>query len=91
MRGMGSRGCSPSSQRRTREVSVETWAAPSWRARRLTWRASSPLDQPLRRNQELSSSFGRFSACIALMSSSPFTGTPPSPRTARRVEAPGTS
>ena len=51
---MGSRGCSPSSQRRTREVSVLMWWAPIWRARRLTWRASSPLDQPLRTNHELS-------------------------------------
>ncbi|MGC0400025.1 hypothetical protein RKD27_002669 [Streptomyces sp. SAI-126] len=60
--GMGSRGFSPSSQRRTREVSVEMWLAPNWRALRLTWRASSPLDQPLRTNQEVSSSFGRLSA-----------------------------
>lgn len=34
--GMGSLGFSPSSQRRTREVSVEMWLAPNWRARRLT-------------------------------------------------------
>ncbi|GAA3295564.1 hypothetical protein GCM10020295_23090 [Streptomyces cinereospinus] len=34
--GIGSRGFSPSSQRRTREVSVETWLAPTWRARRFT-------------------------------------------------------
>ncbi len=60
--GIGSRGCSPSSQRRTREVSVLTWCAPVWRALRLTWRASSPLDQPLRPNQEVSFSFGCFSA-----------------------------
>ncbi len=59
--GMGSRGCSPSSHRRTREVSVETWCAPICRALRFTWRASSPFDQPLRANQEPSFSFGCFS------------------------------
>lgn len=40
--GIGSRGCSPSSQRRTLEVSVLMWWAPNCRALRLTWRASSP-------------------------------------------------
>lgn len=77
IRGIGSRGFSPSSQRRTREVSVEMWLAPNCRARRFTWRASSPLDQPLRRNHELSSSLGRFSAFVTLPSLPP-TGTPPS-------------
>ncbi len=82
IRGMGSRGFSPSSQRRTREVSVEMWLAPSWRARRFTWRASSPLDQPLRANQDVSSSFGRLSGCDALpalvpLPPLPLTGTPP--------------
>ncbi len=79
MRGIGSRGFSPSSQRRTREVSVEMWLAPNWRALRFTWRASSPLDQPLRTNHEPSSSLGRLSACVPLPPLPP-TGTPPSLR-----------
>ncbi len=83
IRGIGSRGFSPSSQRRTREVSVEMWLAPSWRARRFTWRASSPFDQPLRTNQDASSSFGRLSACdappaLVPLPLLPLTGTPPS-------------
>ncbi len=88
--GIGSRGCSPSSQRRTREVSVLTWWAPSCLALRFTCRASSPLDQPLRRNQEFSWSLGRLSVLSAAFSAfsglsaplvpmtSPLTGTPPS-------------
>ena len=35
------------------------WWAPIWRALRFTWRASSPLDQPLRTNHEPSCSLGR--------------------------------
>lgn len=76
MRGIGSRGISPSSQRRTREVSVLMWCAPSWRARRLTCRASSPFDQPLRTNHELSCSLGRLPALVPLAPLPP-TGTPP--------------
>ncbi len=83
---MGSRGFSPSSQRRTREVSVEMWLAPNCRALRFTWRASSPLDQPLRTNHEVSSSFGRFSALPELVPPPPLplTGTPPSLKTTCR-------
>ncbi len=74
-RGMGSRGFSPSSQRRTREVSVEMWLAPICRARRFTCRASSPLDQPLRTNHEFSNSLGRLSAFVPLPPLPP-TGSP---------------
>lgn len=77
IRGIGSRGCSPSSQRRTREVSVEMWCAPIWRALRFTCRASSPLDQPLRTNHEPSCSFGRLPAVVPSAPLPP-TGTPPS-------------
>ncbi len=83
MRGIGSRGCSPSSQRRTREVSVLMWCAPIWRALRFTWRASSPFDQPLRTNHEPSCSFGRFPAFVPPAPLPP-TGTPPSTETSMR-------
>ena len=81
--GWARAGFSPSSQRRTREVSVEMWLAPNWRARRLTWRASSPLDQPLRTNHEPSSSLGRLSRAASApvpLPPLPPTGTPPSLR-----------
>lgn len=79
MRGIGSRGCSPSSQRRTREVSVLMWRAPICRARRFTWRASSPLDQPLRTNHDPNCPLGRFPASVS-PAPLPLTGTPPSRR-----------
>lgn len=78
MRGTGSRGCSPSSQRRTREVSVLMWWAPIWRARRLTCRASSPLDQPLRTNHEVSWSLRATASSFVPLAPLPLTGTPPS-------------
>lgn len=78
MRGIGSRGCSPSSQRRTREVSVLMWWAPICRARRFTWRASSPLDQPLRTNHDPNCPLGRLPASVS-PAPLPLTGTPPFP------------
>ncbi len=85
IRGTGSRGCSPSSQRRTREVSVLMWWAPICRARRFTWRASSPFDQPLRTNQDVSCSLraaepGASGSSLVPLAPLPLTGTPPSTR-----------